>query len=119
MSAFNEFGAYYAHDNFIIGTRLAAGFYYTSNCCQGEVNLAVTDVARNSGFCRAGPNVIPGSGGGGNSEPEVQLGGLTIGIIVVVVALVLIVVCAVIAIVVIKRKRKADLAEMRATPQER
>ncbi len=113
--------AYYQHDNFKVGTREAQTYFYTATCCQKNVDLRVSDVAGNTATCKIGPGDADDTGDL-NASPQVQSAGLdtlTIVIIVVVVLLVLVVVGAVAAIVVIKNKRKAELEEMRQTPQAR
>ena len=75
----------------------------------------------NINVCRIGPDVAAADSVS-NSESRVGdagLGGLTIAIIVVAALLALVVVGAGVAIAVIRNKRKAELAEMRQTPQAR
>lgn len=117
----NENEAFFWHDNFIIGSTLSHDYFYTATCCQRRAALTVHDVSGNINVCRIGPDVAAADSVS-NSESRVGdagLGGLTIAIIVVAALLALVVVGAGVAIAVIRNKRKAELAEMRQTPQAR
>ena len=116
----DENDAFYSHDNFIIGSDLPHNYYYTATCCQREVAIAVSDVMGNNNMCRIGPDVATANSGNNQARvSDTGLAGLTIGFIVAAGLLALVVVGAGVAIAVIKNKRKAELAEMRQTPQAR
>ena len=116
----DENEAFFWHDNFIIGSNLSHGYFYTATCCQRQVAISVLDVRGNSNVCRIGPEVASDSNSSTQSRVgDAGLSGLTIGIIVVAAILALAVVGAGVAIAVIRNKRKAELAEMRQTPQAR
>ena len=112
--------AFFLHDNFIIGSNLSHDYFYTATCCQRQVAITVRDVRGNINVCRFGPDVADVAESDTESRvSDAGLSGLTIGIIVVAALLALAVVGAGIAIVLIRNKRKAELAEMRQTPQAR
>ena len=74
----------------------------------------------NINVCRIGPDTYFLSDNNTQSRvSDAGLSGLTIAIIVVAALLALVVVGAGIAIAAIRNKRKAELAEMRQTPQAR
>lgn len=115
----DENEAFFWHDNFIIGSNLSHDYFYTATCCQRQVAISVLDVRGNSNVCRIGPEVASDSSSTQSRVGDAGLSGLTIGIIVVAAILALVVVGAGVAIAVIRNKRKAELAEMRQTPQAR
>lgn len=103
---------YYSYTNFVIGSiGTPVELYSESSCCQPTLDVTVTDVAGNVRVC---------SSGSPSGRPEaVQSASLSIAIIVIAVVLVLVVIGALVAIFVIRRRRKAELAEMRQSPQAR
>lgn len=106
----NDVDRYYSHTNFVLGSTDEADLYSESSCCQSSLDVTVTDVAGNVRVCSSGRAGGPGG---------VQSASLGIAIIVIAVVLVLVVVGAAVAIFVIRRRRKAELEEMRQTPQAR
>lgn len=109
--------AYFSHQNYILGTKLPVEYFFSASCCMESFALNLVDVAGNRGRCYVGkfPN-----------DPEANVDvqgasstGIIIAIVVSAIILVVVVIGAIIVIFVMKKKRKAELAEMRETPQAR
>ena len=116
----SENEAFFWHDNFIVGSNLSHDSFYTANCCQRQVAITVRDVRGNTEVCQIGPEAASLASSDTQSRvSDAGLSGLSIAIIVVAALLALVVVGAGVAIALIKNKRKAELAEMRQTPQAR
>ena len=118
----SENEAFFWHDNFIVGSNLSHDSFYTANCCQRQVAITVRDVRGNTEVCQIGPEAASLASSDTQQQSRVSdagLSGLNIAIIVVAALLALVVVGAGVAIALIKNKRKAELAEMRQTPQAR
>ena len=102
---------FWQHDNFLVGSSLRHGLYWSGSCCASAVSLTVLDVAGRAAACTAGPAAEP--------EARVASAGLTVAVSVVAAVLVAVIVVAVLVVVAIKRRRAAQLAEMRTLPQAR
>eukprot|EP00094_Tigriopus_californicus_P008614 TCALIF_08302-PA protein Name:"Protein of unknown function" AED:0.09 eAED:0.09 QI:0/0.66/0.25/0.75/1/1/4/91/409 len=109
--------AYFSHQNYILGTKLPVEYFFSASCCMETFALKLADVAGNQGQCYVGK--LP-------NDPEANVDvqgasstGIIIAIVVSAIILILVVIGAIAVIFVMKKKRKAELAEMRETPQAR
>jgi len=102
----------------VIGSHLQAKFLAQVSCCITTIYVNVTDVFGNENICTVG--LESARNGGVAKQEEILLGSTTSTVVIVVVALLILALFVAIGLVFyFKRKRNAELAEMRATPQER
>ena len=92
---------FYSHENFVIGSRGSADFYYESSCCVPDFSVAADDVVGNVRVCQAGRESDDGSA-------AAQTASLGIALIVIAVVLVIVILVAVGVIIFIRRRRKAE-----------
>ena len=123
---YNDPVRFFSRDSFVVAdddpSAPAVEFLYSSSCCSPVIGLTVVDAAGNARACAAGDAAAAAEAGGAAGEEgsgSVSSTTLTIIIVVATLLLVLVIVAAAGAILYVKKKRKAELAEMRESPQAR
>jgi len=110
----------YGYNNFVIGNNEETVTYkFSASCCFESLTLNILDVAGNLAACTADNAGGRDSGDGQPVSGGTDNAALTIGIVVAVVVMLIVIAIAVVAVILIKKKRKAELEEMRETPQAR